>query len=655
MSIVYEVVNYYIEFARGTGPQGAQGPPGADADEVDMLAYLQSLPTSVPSTLNMPYWDEEVLLRSVAGTGGDSFWDDSETWDDTEIWADGGAVGAGSGRIYSIGVNEPGDNEQLVRRIVFPAGTLDVSGTVATIANLGGGNLTGHVTSVGTATVLGSFTKAQLDTAVSDGNVLYVGDVTTNATHGGDVYADGDNLVLDKPAIAGKPLVVPQGVDHLLVGDETDRNGVLKKCTVQSIIDLPHNHAATEITSGTLPVARLSFTKAELDTAVSDGNVLYVGDVTSNATHTGDVTGDTALTIANSAVTLAKMANLAQDQFIGRTTASTGVPETATITAAARTVLDDATVADMVNTLGGATSTGTGALVRAASPTLTGTLNAAAITASQTTTTVGLNVNLASGGFIDINRTSQVGVRESILRARVSDAGNDAFHIYNGTIVDNRFVPAFSGSNFTGGIGLIFAGQTDSANDTGTSPLVLFEARRTSSTTDPNNGTLSAITTRPLFVWQNFGAEYMRMFANGNLAIGSTTDNAAKLQVTGNLTASGTVAIGKQASFTEQVYTPTGTTQTIDLNDGNLNTLTLGSTTGNVTLTLTVPTSAASGRIKIIQHGTTARGITISLSSLTAKWFSVIPTWTSQAVGKHTILSYTRDGSFMNFSAVEEV
>jgi hypothetical protein len=39
-------------------------------------------------------------------------------------------------------------------------------------------NLTGHITSTGNATLLGSFTKAQLDTAVSDGNVLYVGDVT---------------------------------------------------------------------------------------------------------------------------------------------------------------------------------------------------------------------------------------------------------------------------------------------------------------------------------------------------------------------------------------------------------------------------------------------------------------------------------------------
>jgi hypothetical protein len=59
--------------------------------------------------------------------------------------------------------------------------------------------------------------------------------------------------------------------------------------------------------------------------------------------------------IADAAVTLAKMANLAQDQFVGRTTASTGVPQTATITSAARTVLDDTTVGAMRTTLGGGT------------------------------------------------------------------------------------------------------------------------------------------------------------------------------------------------------------------------------------------------------------------------------------------------------------
>jgi hypothetical protein len=129
---------------------------------------------------------------------------------------------------------------------------------------------------------------------------------------------------------------------------------------------------------------------------------------------------------------------------------------------------------------------------------------------------------------------------------------------------------------------------------------------------------------------------------------------AASPTLTGTLNAAG-VSLSANARFTEQTYTPTGTTQTIDLNSGNLNTLSLGSTTGDVTLTLTVPTSAASGRIKIIQHGTTARGITIALSAGTAVWYSAIPAFSSQAISKKTMLSYTWDGTDMSLQAAEAI
>lgn len=64
-------------------------------------------------------------------------------------------------------------------------------------------NLTGHITSTGNATVLGSFTKSQLDTAVSDGNVAYtdvatlsslasIGTITTGTWNATDIaVADG--------------------------------------------------------------------------------------------------------------------------------------------------------------------------------------------------------------------------------------------------------------------------------------------------------------------------------------------------------------------------------------------------------------------------------------------------------------------------------
>ena len=59
-------------------------------------------------------------------------------------------------------------------------------------------------------------------------------------------------------------------------------------------------------------------------------NSLYSGLV-SNATHTGEVTGATALTITAGAVTLAKMADMATSSLIYRKTAGTGAPEVNTL------------------------------------------------------------------------------------------------------------------------------------------------------------------------------------------------------------------------------------------------------------------------------------------------------------------------------------
>ncbi len=86
------------------------------------------------------------------------------------------------------------------------------------------------------------------------------------------------------------------------------------------------NVAGNILATGTVLGSNLSGTNTG-DNAV---NTLYSGLV-SNATHTGDVTGSTALTIANGAVTLAKMANVATGTIFYRKTASTGVPEVQTL------------------------------------------------------------------------------------------------------------------------------------------------------------------------------------------------------------------------------------------------------------------------------------------------------------------------------------
>jgi len=72
-----------------------------------------------------------------------------------------------------------------------------------------------------------------------------------------------------------------------------------------------------------------------------------------NATHTGDVTGSTALTIATDAVTYAKMQNVsATDKILGRSTAGAGDVEEIACTAAGRAILDDADASAQRATLG---------------------------------------------------------------------------------------------------------------------------------------------------------------------------------------------------------------------------------------------------------------------------------------------------------------
>ena len=74
-------------------------------------------------------------------------------------------------------------------------GTVDAAtftGNAATVTT--NANLTGHVTSTGNAAVLGSFTMAQLSTAVSDGDPAYVGTANTFTT--GQIISSTTSLLL---------------------------------------------------------------------------------------------------------------------------------------------------------------------------------------------------------------------------------------------------------------------------------------------------------------------------------------------------------------------------------------------------------------------------------------------------------------------------
>ena len=124
-----------------------------------------------------------------------------------------------------------------------------------------------------------------------------------------------------------------------------------------SVIETTTSNVQTEL-NAKAPTASPTFTGTVAIPSVADLSSAVVANTAkvTNATHTGDVTGSGALTIANSAVTNAKMANMAQNTIKGRITASTGAPEDLTA----------ANVRTIINVENGATADQTGAEIKTA-------------------------------------------------------------------------------------------------------------------------------------------------------------------------------------------------------------------------------------------------------------------------------------------------
>ena len=120
--------------------------------------------------------------------------------------------------------------------------------------------------------------------------------------------------------------------------------------------DTTASAARTTLGLGTLATQSGTFSGTSSGTNTGDQTITLTGDVT------GSGTGSFAATVANNAVSLAKMADIATDTLIGRATAGTGDPEAITCTAAGRALLDDADAAAQRTTLGAAATSHTHAL-----------------------------------------------------------------------------------------------------------------------------------------------------------------------------------------------------------------------------------------------------------------------------------------------------
>ena len=115
--------------------------------------------------------------------------------------------------------------------------------------------------------------------------------------------------------------------------------------------------------------------------------------------------------------------------------------------------------------------------------------------------------------------------------------------------------------------------------------------------------------------------------------------------------AGGIIQSLRAVMFDNTTYTPTGTTQTVDLDEGNNLILDLTSTTGNPTITLNIgdlkASSNASGRIRMKNHGTTSRTPSWAVTGGTSPTVTRVtePTWASDwSAGDEIMVIWDWDG-----------
>lgn len=170
------------------------------------------------------------------------------------------------------------------------------------------------------------------------GNTLKV--VRVNAGETGFELADASGGVADGATLAAG-LTFPNTGLHLL---DTDASHDL---VVKPGSNLTADRILTVATGDAARTLTLNGDATISGTNTGDQTISLTGDVT------GSGTGSFAATIANDAVTYAKMQNVsATDKLLGRATAGSGDVEEITCTAAGRALLDDAAASNQRTTLG---------------------------------------------------------------------------------------------------------------------------------------------------------------------------------------------------------------------------------------------------------------------------------------------------------------
>jgi hypothetical protein len=349
-----------------------------------------------------------------------------------------GRQSAGAGDVEEITCTAAGralldDVDAAAQRTTLGLGTLATqSGTFSGTSsgtNTGDQSLFSTIAVSGQSNVVADSTSDTL-TLVAGSNVTITTDASTDTITisstggGGGGISDGDKgditvsgsgttWTIDNDAVPYAMIQNVSTTDRLL-GRQTAGAGDVEEITCTSagralLDDVDAAAQRTTLGLGTLATQSGTFSGTSSGTNTGDQTITLTNDVT------GSGTGSFATTIANDAVTYAKMQNVsATDRILGRQSAGSGDVEEITCTAAGRALLDDVDAAAQRTTLGlGTLATQSGTFSGTSSGTNTGDQNLfstiavsgqSSVVADATSDTL----TLANGGSIAIttNATS---------------------------------------------------------------------------------------------------------------------------------------------------------------------------------------------------------------------------------------------------------
>lgn len=300
----------------GAGTVTSVAVSGSDGIEIDSGSPITTSGT-IAIGVNASTLKTHLGLDAVENTA-------LSTWAGSAAIVTLGTIGTGTWQGDIIGPAYLGTGSSISTKFLRGDGTwqTDIAGNAATVTT--NANLTGHVTSTGNAAVLGSFTVAELNAALSDGDAATVAYADSLVVGLLDDRGNHDASSNSWPSSGGSGsagAILKGDLWTISVGGTLGSSVVTPGDTIRALVDTPGT------TASNWAISETNIGYAALNAALPSAHI-YVGNGAGTGTAV-TVSGD--ITLSNAGVA--------------------AIP-TSVISAAARTMLDDATVGDMVATLG---------------------------------------------------------------------------------------------------------------------------------------------------------------------------------------------------------------------------------------------------------------------------------------------------------------